>query len=331
MAQRWWTTDVDERYWMESTDRLWEELGHDLWNWADGIGGRPIGPSELLDEMNVNDIIFHYYKREHAIVGYSTVVSNRASRGRLDDGPRDERPWIARGIGGFKEISPAVSLADIRAESSRVFAVMGAIKARSTAPHHLALIDNHGASPPNAYISKMPREVVEILGLLSSDPGGCPIGIPRKGPKPPPSRPAAADPFQTDPDEIDRGTQAHHVIQEALAAFVVARGAEMRDPDVVRREPPFDLAWWIGGELWIAEVKSTTAANERAQLRYGLGQLLRDAQDFPSIDPPPSRVLVVERPVTDSGWIETCRAVGVTLTWPAAFDEGLVTPRVAPS
>jgi len=143
MARRWWTTDVDERYWMESTDRPREELGQDLWNWADGIGGRPIGPSELLDEMNVNDIVFHYYKREHAIVGYSTVVSNRASRGRLDDGSRDERPWIARGIGGFKAISPAVSLADIRAESSRVFAVMAAIKARSTAPHHLALIDNH--------------------------------------------------------------------------------------------------------------------------------------------------------------------------------------------
>lgn len=327
MKERWWSTDPNERYWMESTDR--DDPGGDLWNWAEGTGGGRIGPAELLDEMKVNDIVFHYWKPKHAIVGYSSVVSNRASHGRQDDGQRDDRPWIARKIAGLQPISPPVTLADIRAESSSIFTIMDVIRDRGKPPYHLAIINHGEAAPPTAYISKMPREVAKLLGLLRSvGAAGCPIGIPRTGPKPPPSRPATADPFQTDPDTIDRGTQAHHRIQEDLAAFVAARGAQTRDPDALSGEPPFDLAWWIGGEVWIAEVKSTTAANERAQLRYGLGQLLRYAQDFASIDPPPNRVLVVERAVTDSCWIETCRSVGVRLTWPAAFDESLVTPGV---
>jgi hypothetical protein len=35
---------------------------------------------------------------------------------------------------------------------------------------------------------------------------------------------------------------------------------------------------------------------------------------------------VVELPVEDDAWIETCQSVGVTLTWPGAFDDRLVTP-----
>jgi hypothetical protein len=40
-------------------------------------------------------------------------------------------------------------------------------------------------------------------------------------------------------------------------------------------EPQYDLAWLAGDTLYVAEVKSLTAANEERQLRLGLGQVLR--------------------------------------------------------
>lgn len=253
---------------METTDRPRAELGSELWNWAEGTGGRPIGPTELLDEMNAEDIVFHYYQPASAIVGYSTVVSDRASHGREDDGQRVDRPRTARAIGGFRALSPPVTLADIRAESSSIFGVMDAIRARSEVPRHLALIDNHGASPPNAYISKLPRRVVELLGLPGSE--GSTIGIVQDGPKPRPSPPAAAEPFAIDPDKVDRATRGHYDTEEALRQFVTARDARTRQP--ARDEPRFDLAGW-----WTASSGSRRSRARRQTTR-------RSSSDMASVN-----------------------------------------------
>jgi hypothetical protein len=132
---------------------------------------------------------------------------------------------------------------------------------------------------------------------------------------------SAAQPFATDPDIVDRGTLGHHTTEEALASYVRSHRARTHESPP---SPPCDLVWTEGTVWWIAEVKSTTPKNEEKQLRYGLGQLLRYANAFA---PTPVRlVLVAENPVADPGWGATCAAVGVTLTWPGAFDLVLVTP-----
>jgi hypothetical protein len=91
---------------------------------------------------------------------------------------------------------------------------------------------------------------------------------------PAPAPVSAAQPFDVDPDAVDRGLLAHHETLEALAAWVRGRGWEPRLP--AGDEPPYDLAWQDDdGVVHVAEVKSTTEDNREKQLRLGLGQVLR--------------------------------------------------------
>src|SRR5204863_1911105 len=75
---------------------------------------------------------------------------------------------------------------------------------------------------------------------------------------------ARRDPFEVDPDVIDRGNRAHVTTMDALGTFLKQKQIEplCADPD----EPSFDLAWEHGGVLNVAEIKSITAANEEKQL-----------------------------------------------------------------
>jgi hypothetical protein len=66
-------------------------------------------------------------------------------------------------------------------------------------------------------------------------------------------------------------------------------------------------------------VKSLTAANERGQLRLGLGQVLDYTHSFQLVGLK-VRVLCVERPPSDSSyWLELCSRLGVQLVWPDTF------------
>ena len=87
---------------------------------------------------------------------------------------------------------------------------------------------------------------------------------------------ASREPFDVDPDAVDRGTRGHAQTLNALASWVRANGLEPREADV--DDPQFDLAWRDEPRLCVAEVKSLTKRNEEHQLRLGIGQLLRYRQ-----------------------------------------------------
>lgn len=70
----------------------------------------------------------------------------------------------------------------------------------------------------------------------------------------------------------------------------------------------------------MAEVKSTTRANEEKQLRLGLGQVLRYCYLLRGASLHPRAVLVTERKPSDPGWIDLARDLDVTLVWPGGFD-----------
>lgn len=125
------------------------------------------------------------------------------------------------------------------------------------------------------------------------------------------------DPFEVDPDVIDRGNQAHASTVDSLADFLRSRNIEPRIPDV--GDPMFDLAWRQEGSVFVAEIKSVTAFNEEKQLRLGLGQLLRYRQELEKKGFKAVAVLVPEREPEEPGWIELCDALGVTLVWPGTF------------
>jgi hypothetical protein len=129
---------------------------------------------------------------------------------------------------------------------------------------------------------------------------------------------SAGQPFDRDPNEIDRALAAHAKTQNALRDFLVARGAKVwsRLPG----EPDFDLAWDRRGTVWVGEVKSLNSTNESQQLRLGLGQVL-DYQDLMLVGYAKVRAaLIVSSPPKERRWVDVCERHGVTLVWPGTFD-----------
>ena len=131
-----------------------------------------------------------------------------------------------------------------------------------------------------------------------------------------------ADAFNVDPSKLERGWKGHQVTQNRLAAHVRrVRGTPLQ-PD---GKPVYDIAWKLGEEVFVAEIKSVTDANEEGQMRLGLGQVLHYAHQLSKklggvkIVP----VLVPEREPSDPEWKKLCAQLGVILTWPDDFVNAL--------
>lgn len=133
-------------------------------------------------------------------------------------------------------------------------------------------------------------------------------------------RPAAANPahastrlFTFDPALRERGLSAHIDTQNALAEHLLQTG---RSPfSSTPREPDYDLAWLAGDTFHVVEVKSLTGQNATQQMRLGLGQVLHYRAQLQLQRERVKAVLAVEHP-PDPVWLEVCRAVEVTITWP---------------
>ena len=130
--------------------------------------------------------------------------------------------------------------------------------------------------------------------------------------------PTPREPFDVDPDKVDRGLQAHASTQDALADFLRAQGYEPRSPTF--GEPEFDLAWERADKIFVAEVKSIVAANEEKQLRLGLGQVLRYRQKLSDKRKEVVAVLVPERRPAERSWEDLCRDLGVLIVWPGSLE-----------
>jgi len=124
--------------------------------------------------------------------------------------------------------------------------------------------------------------------------------------------PGSRDPFSVDPALVERGLRGHADTQNELANALRNAGIEPRSCQPP--EPNFDLAWQKNEIVFVAEVKSITADNEEAQLRLGLGQVLRYRQRMWALGHDHVvAVLVPERQPRDSSWSELCQDLGVVL------------------
>ncbi|MDA0160648.1 YDG/SRA domain-containing protein [Solirubrobacter ginsenosidimutans] len=121
---------------------------------------------------------------------------------------------------------------------------------------------------------------------------GAGVRRPATGTSPRPSEPGttyvpavptvAADggePFEVDPDKLDRATRAHAELQNFLAERLEALGLKPLSP-ALPHDPEFDIAWRHDGRLHVCEVKTTTSANRDRQLRLALGQVLHYAKQL---------------------------------------------------
>jgi hypothetical protein len=152
---------------------------------------------------------------------------------------------------------------------------------------------------------------------LPGRPDARPIGTSYRN-IPAPSGATRRDPFEVDPDKVDRGNRAHTDTQNALADFLRESGIEPLA--ALNGDAEFDLAWEVGDVIYVAEVKSITTANEEKQLRLGLGQVLRYQHHLRAGGRHVIAVLVPERQPSDMSWEQTCAGLGVVLTWPGCFE-----------
>jgi hypothetical protein len=126
----------------------------------------------------------------------------------------------------------------------------------------------------------------------------------------------ARDPFEIDPEVIDRGLRAHTTLQNTIAERVREHHYEPLSPGT--GDPNFDLAWKDEeGTITVVEVKSLTAQNQSGQLRLGLGQLLEYQYQLAQMHEQPVRaVLAVEQPPADPHWAPLCDELEVLLVHP---------------
>lgn len=123
----------------------------------------------------------------------------------------------------------------------------------------------------------------------------------------------APDPFEVDPNQLDRSTRLHAATQNALSAAVKRRGCTPVSPS---GEPNFDLAWEeASGVTIVAEVKSVKATNAERQLRLGLGQILRYQSLLAARGRQVKGVLVLSGPPHDDRWVELCASHDIALIW----------------
>jgi len=129
--------------------------------------------------------------------------------------------------------------------------------------------------------------------------------------------PSKRQPFETDPDIIDRGSKAHKKLQNDFANFLIKNNIKPERPN--NSKINFDIGWRNNNKYFIAEIKSITEKNEEKQLRLGLGQILRylskTDRNLNNIIP----VLIAEK-IIDKSWHKTCNDYNVKLLTPENFE-----------
>jgi transcriptional regulator with XRE-family HTH domain len=134
------------------------------------------------------------------------------------------------------------------------------------------------------------------------------------------SKVAQTDPFERDPQQLERALNAHGVLQNAVARWAEAHDFQTISPAAT--DPQFDIAYRLPDEtLVLVEVKSATPENFEGQLRIGLGQLLRYGEVMRNRGEHVRFAIAAELEVVDDDWLSLFRRLGVTVVAAENLDE----------
>ena len=309
----WWQSSDSEPYWIEITARL--DQGRELWHFRLREDGKENATTLLLEDMARGDRVLHYDKTTRTVIGMSTVAADSA-----DSRQRRGEAALIREIRGFRRFEQPISLETFRRHSRALRRVHDDLERAHEKPLRFPFQWHRGdLRPTQAYIAKFPANAIDAVPELEAAVSG----------RQPPARigklleavdtnprTKARDPFETDPDTVDRGLAGHRTTQEVLRKFLLKRRQTPCGPNAKAQEPNFDVGWYDGETFWVAEIKSITPRNEEKQLRLGLGQVLRYRH---LLGPRAKRVraaLVAEYEPSDKSWMELADRLGIVLAWP---------------
>lgn len=340
----WWVDDPEERFWLETTGR--DQLGVDLNAPQRDRNGQENHSYSLIHEIHPGDIVFHYWMNERAIVGWSRAAGSvwdaqvvwKPHAGEPVQGTGEQPGWYL-GLEGCFPIEPAVSQERLRLVQDQIRAVRVELQGIH-GPSLYFPFELSAKRPLRAtqfYIRKMPKRVVDLLfdaaavARFATPSASAPIAASIQAPTSElgtdyrtateEHQVTERDPFNVDPSVVDRGVRGHATTQNALASYLRTKGLVPKSPRP--EEPQFDVGWSVGSQMFVAEVKSLTDANEEGQLRLGLGQVLRYRGLLAATGESVTPVLMVEREPGDPTWKTLCASHGVILAWPASLASAL--------
>lgn len=334
----WWQDGPGEHYWLEITDR--DDPGVDLHAPQRDAAGNPTPGYSLMWWVMKGDLVFHYERRQQAITSWSRAVgavveaptlwlSHKGSTRRRVGVPVEQPGWWLDLEGPFALDRP-LTLAELRRRGSAVRSVLDGLREREAGSLYFPFFfyRDKELRPMQPYLNKLPAAFViampELAGGMNTGEAAAPdadasgiepaaLGVEYR-PAEPGSGSDERDPFTVDPAVIERGLRGHAETQNRLAEMLAGAGIEPRSPRP--EEPNFDLAWQRDGDIYVAEVKSTTPSNEERQLRLGLGQVLRYRNLLAKNGSRVRAVLVAENPPRDPSWHRLCEELGVILVGP---------------
>jgi hypothetical protein len=311
-----------------------DDRGQETWSYA------------LVGEVQDGDLVLHYEKAANAITAWSvtqggfweaetiwgTPRSTGPSRAPVQPYPR-EGLW--HGLQGPFYLEEPLTLAELRELQPQIAEVLAQLEGEYGTPLYFPFqLRRDGLRATQGYLTKMPAALLEVLPKLPSLLDDIPAAFPSL---PAPREPkelgedyvpvdvevprVERDPFSVDPAAVERGLRSHGELQNLLAETVAELGHKVRRPGPL--DPPWDLLWLGDDDIWVAEIKSLTRANEERQLRLGLGQVLIYRQRLKRVHQSVRAVLMVEWRPLDPDWHELCDHLGVLLLWPDAIAEHL--------
>jgi hypothetical protein len=123
-----------------------------------------------------------------------------------------------------------------------------------------------------------------------------------------------SEPFNSDPNLLDRALQLHSITQNTVANWIQGEGLVPISPN--SKTCDFDIAWESEHGRVVCEVKSLSDTNEVHQFRLGLGQVLEYAYLTSAIP-----VLMFSRMPNNLGLLETAQNSGVKVLWPEVLNK----------
>jgi hypothetical protein len=327
---KWWAVDPAEQFWLEVTRR--SDIGANLKAPQTNEDGDDFWSYSLIKEVKQGDRVYHYDGNRQEIVARSLAVGEVweddvlwAARGLSARSAKivpHGRPGWYLGLEQYALLSKPITLNAIREKSELLKSLIATLTNEFHKPLYFPFeIADRPIRPMQGYLFKLPHSFLALFGgdimasqiaaqsieQISSNIGDAYREADEFAAL------GSRDPFAIDPALVERGTRGHAITQNRLAAHLRSLGVEPRSPRA--SEPNFDVAWEVGGRVFVAEIKSLTFRNEEKQLRLGLGQVLRYAHQL-SGQLKAVPVLVVERCPSDESWIFLCKQLNVILTWP---------------
>lgn len=153
MPDYWWADRPDERYWVEI--RKIPGVGKDLRAGLVKGDGMKSGAYELLDDLMVGDIVYHWHATQSRFVGRSVVETPR----QIVNGERFVK------LRDFNPLVGDVELADLRNNESYLYDLRERLK--SSHPKRTLYLPfqfrSDGIRMVSYYFGKLPREFVAMF------------------------------------------------------------------------------------------------------------------------------------------------------------------------